>query len=134
MLHPYTRTPLLPPLPTPAPEDGVHIFSLSFGLSCLVSLALSPCMPWAIRKCGNRAVWGASQLLLAALTFAQAALPSMNLTWEEPPGVCSAACAKLETRGRTNGPLLFSKGITTRAYVAKKVTSTCGSETNKKPA
>ncbi len=67
-------------------ENGLHVFALSFGVSCLVSLLLSPCLPAAIRCMGNRQIWGWSQLLLSAATFALALLPSLEGEAWEPTG------------------------------------------------
>ena len=64
---------------------GLHVFALSFCVSCLVSLLLSPCIPYAIRTFGNRAVWGTSQLMLAVAVCVLALLPSMD-SLGEPTG------------------------------------------------
>ena len=67
-------------------ENGLHVFALSFGVSCLVSLVLSPILPATIRNLGNRLVWGWSQVLLAAAAVALAVLPSLE-SLGEPSGV-----------------------------------------------
>lgn len=90
-------------------EDGVHLFSFSFGLSCLVSLALSPCMPGLIHTFGNRAVWGASQLLLALCIAGMALLPSVSLPFEDPPPGVGGMLGR--PKGMVAGLLIMLSGM-----------------------